>query len=220
MGLERIKRRYQELADEADRIDAAKTPYHSSYASGDWQPDGEAVTTWIVNVEHLLELSAGAGATHVRAFVEGQKFKAYEGAYPRFRRLRAILLAAKADFDGGHMTSMSAIIHAEVFDSELDQARALLKSGYKTPAAVIAGVVIETAIRQLCANRGIAAGKLDKMNADLCKAGLYTLLVQKRVTALADIRNNAAHGHPDKFNDDDVDDMIRQVERFLADYPA
>jgi hypothetical protein len=57
----------------------------------------------------------------------------------------------------------------------------------KFAAAVIAGTVLETALRQLC---------LDRMNADLAKAGVYNSLMQKRITALAAIRNRAAHGKP------------------------
>ena len=67
---------------------------------------------------------------------------------------------------------------------------------YKVAAAVVAGVVLETTLRTLCADRKIAVGKLDKMNADLAKDGLYDKLVQKRITMLADIRNKAAHGEP------------------------
>lgn len=55
------------------------------------------------------------------------------------------------------------------------------------------------------------------MNADLAKAGVYGKLLQKRITALANIRNSAAHGHPGEFSADDVRDMIRDVERFVRE---
>jgi hypothetical protein len=54
------------------------------------------------------------------------------------------------------------------------------------------------------------------MNADLAKAGAYNSLVQKRITALAAIRNSAAHGRPQDFTKDDVAAMITDVERFAA----
>ena len=54
------------------------------------------------------------------------------------------------------------------------------------------------------------------MNADLAKEGVYNKLVQKQVTALADIRNNAAHGHYDQFTKEDVASMIKEVQRILA----
>jgi hypothetical protein len=77
--------------------------------------------------------------------------------------------------------------------------------------------VLETSMRQLCVDKGIPVGKLDKMNADLAKAGTYHLLVQKRITAIAEIRNSAAHGHPERFTAKDVEDMISYIEGFLAD---
>lgn len=68
----------------------------------------------------------------------------------------------------------------------------------------------------MCQDKGIAIGKLEKMNADLVKAGAYNGLAQKRITALAAIRNSAAHGKPQDFTKDDVAAMIRDIERFAS----
>lgn len=127
-------------------------------------------------------------------------------------------MAAKDDFQGGFLTSVKNLVQAELFDSELEQATELLNSGYKGPAAVVAGVVLETTLRDLCTDNSIPHGKLDKMNSDLAKAGVYNKLQQKRITALADIRNSAAHGDWTSFNDYEVKEMIRDVERFLSDH--
>jgi hypothetical protein len=54
------------------------------------------------------------------------------------------------------------------------------------------------------------------MNADLTKAGAYNTNVQKQTTALAGIRNSAAHGHPNEFSEDGVADMISQIRHFLS----
>ena len=53
------------------------------------------------------------------------------------------------DYKGGYLISIKNLIQADVFDSQLEQATELLSSGYKLAAAVIAGVVIETALRDL-----------------------------------------------------------------------
>jgi hypothetical protein len=66
----------------------------------------------------------------------------------------------------------------------------------KFAAAVIAGTVLETARRQLCKDHHQQLGSLGRMNADLAKAGVYNSLMQKRITALAAIRNSAAHVSP------------------------
>jgi hypothetical protein len=130
--------------------------------------------------------------------------------------MRAVLAAASDDYKGGFLIAIKNLIQAEVFDSELEQAEELLDNGYKLAAAVIAGVVLETTLRDLCSREGIPHGKLDKMNADLTKAGLYNKLQQKRITALADIRNSAAHGKPEEFSEQDVTNMIRDIETFVA----
>jgi hypothetical protein len=56
------------------------------------------------------------------------------------------------------------------------------------------------------------------MNADLAKQGLYNANMAKRITALAGIRNSAAHGKPDEFTDADVKAMIEDIQRFLAQH--
>lgn len=133
------------------------------------------------------------------------------------KELRAIFIAAKEDYEGGYINSIRNLVQAEVFDSELDQARELLSSGYRLPAAVVAGTVLETTLRQMCSDRNITTGKLDKMNADLVKSGAYNTLMQKKITALADLRNKAAHGRSDEFSPHDVSDMISQVRDFVRD---
>jgi hypothetical protein len=56
------------------------------------------------------------------------------------------------------------------------------------------------------------------LNNDPARSGAYARLVQKRITALADIRNNADHGRMDQFTRDDVEDMLKWVQRFAADH--
>jgi hypothetical protein len=170
-----------------------------------------------VKVSNLLLQACGAGSEHHGRFQDVEKSEGYS-SYLFMRRLAAVFLAAKEDYEGGYTRSTRSLAHAELFDDELEQARELQASGYKVAAAVVA-VVLETTLRRLCGDRGIPVGKLDKMNADLAKGGLYDKLVQKRVTMLADLRNKAAHGETG-FNDDDVKGMIADVERFVTDHPT
>lgn len=58
------------------------------------------------------------------------------------------------------------------------------------------------------------------INDDLAKASVYNKLQQKQITALADIRNNAAHGNYDQFTREDVERMISDIERFLLNYAS
>ena len=88
-------------------------------------------------------------------------------------------------------------------------------------AAVIAGCVLEDGLRKLCDRNSIALpakATIDPMNVELAKAGIYNKLWQKKITALADLRNKAAHGEWSEFTEKDVEDMIRDVRRFMEDY--
>lgn len=120
------------------------------------------------------------------------------------------------------LISFKQIVQAEVFDSELEQAKSLLQNGYKNAAAVIAGTVLETAIKEICLNNSIELDrkKLTHLNDELAKVGFYNKLQQKQITALADIRNNAAHGDYDQFTQKHVERMIEDIERFLLTYSS
>lgn len=192
MGVD-FGRRFDELCQQADAIEASKK-YEQGPSYGGHRIDQNTLINWSVKVRHLLVTVCGETSQHFREFVKLEEPTMYTTNYEIFRRLSAVLLAAKEDFEGGYFSSLKTLLQSEVFDSELDQATELLASGYETAAAVVAGVVLETTLRQMCAENDLPIGKLDKMNADLAKAGVYNKLRQKQITALADIRNSAAHG--------------------------
>lgn len=211
-----MSRRFAELTDQLASIEAAKTYSNEAYAKGHWV-DAESYTNWKTKARHLLATVCGQDSIHFKDFVEREQGGGYSTNHDTLLQVRAVFDAAKEDFEGGYLNSMRNIVQAEVFSNELDQARELHKSGYLAAAAVIAGVVLETTMRRLCEDEGLAPGSLNKMNGDLTKASRYNLLTQKRITALADIRNNAAHGHSSEFTADDVADMISKVEAFITD---
>jgi len=132
-----------------------------------------------------------------------------------------VLEAAQRDFDAGLLFDLRALIAADVLGDFIEQAEQLLAAGYHVPAASLAGAVLEDMLRKLCEKHGVpvpASTKIDRLNTDLAKADVYDKLVLKRITSLADIRNNADHGHFDRFHRHDVDDMVNWVKRFGADY--
>jgi hypothetical protein len=215
----KLAQRFVELEGQLDDIEATKRSVNGTYGSTE-TIDVELFTGWKVKVKNLLVTACGEVSQHFVAFEKGEKRGTMESNYSIKKRLGAIFLAAKEDFDGGYLASLKYLIQAEVFDSELEQATELLNNGYKLAAAVITGVVLETALRDLCDSNSISNGKLDTMNAQLAKAGVYNKLQQKRITAIADIRNSAAHGKREEFKDSDVENIIRDVESFLLSYMA
>lgn len=212
-----LSRRFAELTDQLAAVEAGKQYENSDYVRG-FVVDREAYTNWKTKARHLLATACGLESVHYKDFIERESGGFYSTNHADLLQVRAVFDAAREDFEGGMFNSVRSMVQAEVFSNELDQASELMKGGYITAAAVIAGVVLETTLRRLCEDAQIEPGSLNKMNADLSKSGTYNLLVNKRITALADIRNNAAHGHPDKFTKADVADMIIKVEAFVADH--
>jgi len=223
--IDKLVKRFDELERESNLLEESKHEVREKgYQTINGEPmtrtfiDNEKFLSWKVKVKNIIVAACGENSQHFKEFVKEEGKPSYGTNLNLFNRLRPIFTAAKEDFVGGYVVSVKALVQAEVFDSELEQARELLSKGYKVAAAVIAGVVLETSIRDLCNTEGLPLGKLDRMNSELAKAGIYSKLQQKKVTALADIRNSAAHGESNSFTDQDVEAMIRDVENFLLDY--
>jgi hypothetical protein len=213
-----LKKRFSELETQAIAVAGTRTPSRDFNGGSAENVAQEPFLAWCVKAKNLLSMACGTESEHYRAFVEAENYGSWSGNLPNFSRCRAVFEAAKEDFEGGYLTSVRNLVQAEVFDTELEQARELLDAGYETAAAVIAGVVLETTLRQLCAAKGLAVGKLDKMNADLAKAGQYNSLVQKQVTSLAAVRNSAAHGDKTAFTKADVSVMLTEVQRLVGSW--
>ncbi len=214
------QKRFEELYKQLTELENSKTRSYSNITSSEEDYiDDELLLNWKVKVRNLLSKVCGVDSQHFIQFEENE-YRSYSTSFENFKRLKAVFLAAKEDFQGGYLSSMRTLVQAEIFDSELEQAEELLKGGYHVAAAVISGIVLETTLKELCDRESISHGNLDKMNADLAKAGIYNKSVQKRNTALAGIRNSAAHGKPEEFTREDVSDMIRDVEKFLANHLA
>jgi hypothetical protein len=68
----------------------------------------------------------------------------------------AIVQAMKGEIDGGWLFTIKGLVTAEVFANFLEMAEHLLDTGYKDPAAVMCGSVLEEHLRQLCLKHNIS----------------------------------------------------------------
>lgn len=213
-----LRKRFDELDAQSAVLAKTKSVSQDFNRSTTENVNREQFLAWCVKARNLLVSACGHESEHYKAFVEAENYASWSGNVQNFLRTTAVFGAAKEDFEGGYLASVRKLVQAEVFENELEQARELLSAGYHPAAAVVAGVVLETTLRQLCTAQGISLGKLDKMNADLAKAGHYNSLVQKRVTSLAAIRNSAAHGDHAAFTKGDVDSMVDDIERLVSQW--
>jgi hypothetical protein len=142
------------------------------------------------------------------------------------REGRGILSAAHDEMAGGWLATTKGLVSAEIFADFLEMAQHLLDEGYKDPAAVVAGSVLEEHLRQLCVKNGIpievtqqdrqVPKKADSLNGDLGNAPVYNKLDQKTVTAWLDLRNKAAHGKYEEYSTEQVALMLQGVSDFMV----
>lgn len=212
-----LAKRFVELDVQLQQLQSSIVTRTNHYTGSSYDDlDSEALLNWGVKVKSLFERLGAEVSSHLQMFIDAEKHQGMESNTGRLKRMRAVFLATKEDFEGGYLVSYRNLVQAEVFSSELEQAEELFRTGYSTAAAVIAGVVLETALRDLCAARGIDPSPLNRMNDDLAKAGAYNANQKKQITAIAAIRNSAAHGKPEEFTAGQVRGMIDDVQRFLT----
>ncbi|EJB8497260.1 DUF4145 domain-containing protein [Acinetobacter baumannii] len=226
---QKIQKRLEYLINQGEEISVQSYENTNGFMNFS-QEAKDLYTQWLVSSKSLLKLICDdKKAIHYELFLSAEnKVHSFETPPLILKRLISILKATLDDMNSGCLTSYKQLIQADVFDSELDQAKHFLESGYPVAAAVTAGVVLETSIKELCKNNGIdifppdstKPKKLDVLNAALKNADIYNVLQQKKITTLADIRNNAAHGNTNQFTNEDVKDMIRDIERFLLEYTS
>jgi len=212
-----IAERLEALLKLGDQVLATRRPPGRGVIAGDFV-DARLASQWATSCKSLLARAFGKDSDHYRDFVE----KIDRGVYfSEANTALGVMRAAADDISSGALFRLRALIEAELFDDFLEQAEALLRSGYFQPAAVVCGSVLEDGLRNLCASNGITLAdrpKLDTMNSDLARAGVYSKLVQKRITTLADLRNKAAHGQWTEFSPEDVQEMLIQVRRFMSEH--
>jgi hypothetical protein len=134
-----------------------------------------------------------------------------------------VVQALKDDLEAGYLDTLTKLAQADIFSDFLEMGEYLLTEGYKDAAAVIIGGVLEDTLRKIAEKNGISIknekGKsltIEPLNTELAKNTVYDKLTQKQITSWADLRNNAAHGHYDKFDKKQVEMMLLFVQSFCS----
>jgi hypothetical protein len=145
---------------------------------------------------------------------------------PTIEESLGVLEAISDEINQGWHKSIRGVVSAELFSDFIEMANHLLDEGYKDAAAVMLGSTLEEHLRQLARNNGIeveiesngkvSPKKADVLNADLVKAGIYSKLDQKNITAWLGLRNDAAHGKYDNYSKGQVVFFSQALNDFMA----
>lgn len=175
---------------------------------------------WYSSAKNLIEKTCGKDGVHYKQIEDVYtRTHGYSSGLPN---CLGVLESAYEDFKLGLLKDTKALITAEVFTDLIEQAEYLLSEDYKLPAAVLIRGVLEDSLRTLCRKDAKISlpnkPKLDGMNTELVKAGIYNKNVHKQVTAWAAIGNSAAHMKIDEFSETDVKNMISGIINFNATF--
>lgn len=205
---EKILQKYKRLLEDTSRaIDSA---------GEDFWPDMTTMMRVMTEAQNLIRSTCGEKSDH---YINLKRLN--ENFHPNnASQYKGIIEAAYNDHRDGFI-NINYFVRAEIFEDFLSMSEYLLDQGYYTPAASLAGGVLEDSLRKLCDKHDIPypeKTKINSLNTDLAKAGVYNALVSKEIIAKSDIRNSADHGKFKEFKKEDVEEMIKWTRRFIIDY--
>ena len=139
-------------------------------------------------------------------------------AIPEFEQQLNIVKAVKMILESA-LIDLTSILQADLFDSEIDSARALAKSGYLRAAGAICGVVIEKHLKQVCDAHRIVIKKKNPTIFDLSQVlkdkDSISVPQWRFVQHLADIRNLCDHAKGKDPGKDEIDDLLSGTDKVL-----
>jgi len=134
----------------------------------------------------------------------------------RFHTQLEILKAVKVRFESS-LLDIRQVVQADLFDSEIDAARELLKHGFLRGAGAIAGVVLEKHLGQVADNHSIKSRKkhptISDFNDLLKKGGVIEVPTWRQIQRLGDLRNFCDHNKQREPASDEVAELIDGVEK-------
>ena len=139
-----------------------------------------------------------------------------KSALPKYEQQLNILKSANKRFESS-LFDIKQLLQADIFDSELETARELHKNGFLRPVGVVAGVILESHLSQVCTNHGATIRKKNPTIADyndLLKNNNVVDVPQWRfIQRLGDLRNLCGHKKNREPTEDEVSELIDGVEK-------
>lgn len=137
-------------------------------------------------------------------------------AIPEFNQQLQIVKAAKSVLESSLM-DMEAVLQADLFDSEVDSARALATAGFLRAAGAICGVVIEKHLVHVCGTHEIKIKKknpgINDLNQQLRDTDVISMPQWRFIQHLADIRNLCDHAKGKEPTKDEIGDLTSGTDK-------
>ena len=156
------------------------------------------------------------GLTVTRGW-EKEKVVGQEAAIPHFRQQLAILEAVESRFEST-LFDIRQLVQADLFDSEIEAARELLKKGFVRASGAVVGVVLEKHLAQVAENHNVKTRKkhptISDFNDLLKNGGVLDTPSWRQIQRLADVRNLCDHNKDRDPTEQEAEELINGVEKF------
>ena len=139
-----------------------------------------------------------------------------DAAIPRFRQQLSLVKSVRGRFESS-LFEIRQLAQADLFDSELDAAKELANNKFGRAAGVVAGVVLERHLKEVCINHGLTlrkrAPQISDLNVALKSASVVDTPQWRFIQHLGDLRNLCAHDKKSEPKPDQVDDLLAGVAK-------
>ena len=139
-----------------------------------------------------------------------------DAAIPLFRQQLSIVKSVGERFRSS-LFDIRQLAQADLFDSELDAAKELAKNKFNRAAGVVAGVVLERHLKEVCSNHSVAirkkAPQISDLNDALKDAEVIEVPQWRSIQHLGDLRNLCAHDKKAEPTPDQVEDLLAGVTK-------
>lgn len=204
-----------------------------------WYTEAHAVVWQIIphRIEEFEELYRGTGKRKALAYstysiqdwingvrsatipFSGEKyFNDFAAMAMKFKTQLNILQSANSRFESS-LLDIGQVLRSDLFDSELDAARELLRNGFLRGAGAIAGVVLERHLGQMCKNHKLTMRKKNPSISDwndlLKNNNLNDIPTWRFIQRLGDIRNLCDHNKDRDPMKEEVAELIDGTEKMI-----
>jgi hypothetical protein len=139
-------------------------------------------------------------------------------AIHKLQNQTAILSACAARFESS-LFEIKQLVQADLFDSEIESSKHLLRNKFLRAAGAIAGVVLEKHLLQVCADHNVKIPKknpgISDLNQLLRDAEVIALPDWRHISLLGDYRNLCDHKKAADPTEAQVKDLIDGVEKII-----
>jgi len=186
------------------RLNEFETLYQGNEKRKDFNAGTYTIKDWLLGIR-------------ARQNLEGVKYFDDSGAvFMRYQTQVQILKSATVRFQSS-LLDIRQILQADLFDSEVESAKELLKKGFLRASGAVVGVVAEKHLEQVCNNHNIRITKkaptISFYNDALKKEGVIEVPEWRFIQRLGDLRNLCDHNKEREPTEDEVNELIIGVDK-------